>query len=261
MIKILALGDVVGRSGRDAVIEALPILISKHNVDFTIVNVDNAAHGFGINSDITEAFLKAGVNCLTGGDHVWDQKGTKQLLEKEKRLLRPLNYPADCAGKGSGIFETKNGKRIGIIHLMGQVFMKYQANCPFYAAREELAKMNSASLDAVVVDFHAEATSEKNAMGVFLDGKVSAVFGTHTHVPTADARILPGGTAYITDLGMCGDYNGSIIGFKAETPIETFLTKAKSSGKMEPASGDGSISGVIIEVNTGKTSIAYINKV
>ena len=252
-MRILALGDVVGRSGREAVIKLLPGLIKEHEINFCIVNVDNAAHGFGINGDIAAELLTAGADCLTGGDHVWDQKGARNLLEKEPRLLRPLNYPGATPGRGSRIFE-KDGWRILVLHLQGQVFMKYNVNCPFHAAREELAKYKSPKPDAVIVDFHAEASSEKNAMGVFLDGQVNAVFGTHTHVPTQDARTLPQGTAYITDLGMCGDYNGSIIGFQPATPLEVFLSKGKATGKMEPMTGTGTVYYAIFETNDSQNS-------
>ncbi len=246
-MKILFLGDVVGRSGRDAVVAGVPKLKAEHGLDFVIVNGDNAASGFGITPQICRDFYAAGVDVVTGGDHIWDQKEIVPFLANEKRLLRPHNLPSTTPGTGVGIYRTAAGKEVMVVHVLGQVFHKENAACPFAAVRDAIAGTAlGASVGAIVVDFHAEATSEKTAMGQYLDGKVSLVIGSHTHVPTSDARVLKGGTAYQTDAGMCGDYD-SVIGFKPEAPIERFLTKVPKA-RLEPASGDASLCGAIVEI-------------
>lgn len=260
-MKIVAYGDVVGRSGRDALLKSIPEVRALHNPDFIVVNVDNASGGWGVTQKIAEEFFANGVDVLTGGDHVWDQKEVIKFLDQEKRLLRPYNYPKSTPGKGVGLYEAKNGQRILIIHLLGQVFIKDNVNCPFTAADEILETFRlKANADAILVDFHGEATSEKNAMGVYLDGRVSAVFGSHTHVPTRDARILPKGTGYQTDLGMCGDYNGSVIGWDSAIPIQKFIRKAKVYDKMKPAEGVGEARGLVITINNSglAESLEYI---
>lgn len=255
-MRILICGDVVGRSGREAVIARLPELKSRHRLDFTIVNVDNTAGGWGVTPETAEAFLAAGADVLTSGDHVWDQKEIRPYLTQSKRLLRPLNFPAAAPGQGVGLYTLADGRKIVVVHVMGQLFMKYQVNDGFSAVAEALrAYRLGATVQAIVVDVHAEATSEKQAMGLFLDGQVSAVVGTHTHVPTADARILPGGTAYQTDLGMCGDYHDTVIGWQKKVPLEQFLTKTKSVSRMEPGSGPATVCGAVIELD-GKTGLA-----
>lgn len=254
-MKILFLGDVVGRSGRDAVLEALPRLKQEHSPVLTIVNVDNAAHGFGTTPAVCDQFLSAGVDVMTGGDHVWDQKEIIPYISKEKRLLRPHNLPTVNPGSGLYLHPCEGGAKIVVLHLLGQVFHKEHAYCPFAAADEMLKTYQlGANVAAIFVDFHAEATSEKMAMGHYLDGRVTAVIGSHTHVATADACVLAGGTAYQTDAGMCGDPH-AVIGFKKEAPIARFLTK-NTKHKLEVSTAAGKISGVAVTFNaaTGKAT-------
>jgi len=247
-MKLLFLGDVVGRAGRDAVIKHLPHLRKEWNLDFVVVDGDNAASGFGITPQICREFFEAGADVITGGDHVWDQKELVPYLSSEKRVLRPHNFPDKTPGTGQGIYTTVSGKKIMVLHLLGQVFHREHANCPFATADAVLETVRlGGSVQAIIVDMHAEATSEKMAMGQYLDGRVSMVVGSHTHVPTADARVLPNGTAYQTDAGMCGDYN-SVIGFKLEAPLERFLIKI-AKVRLEPASGEGTLCGTFVEVD------------
>ena len=248
-MNVLFLGDVVGRSGRDAVIKHLPKLRREWALDFVIVDGDNAAGGFGSTPQTVKDFFAAGADVVTGGDHIWDQKDIIPYLAQEKRLLRPQNFPDKAPGTGHGVFTTSSGKKILVLHLLGQVFHKEHTRCPFATADAILAssRLGAGGVAAIVVDFHAEATSEKMAMGHFLDGRVSAVVGSHTHVPTADARILPKGTAYQTDTGMCGDYD-SIIGFAPEGPLERFLTKIPKA-KMEAAMGEATLCGLVVEID------------
>lgn len=247
-MKILFLGDVVGRSGRDAVVRYVPVLRKEKSLDFVIVNGDNAAGGFGITPQICKDFFEAGVDVITGGDHIWDQKEIIPYLSQEKRLLRPNNFPDRTPGYGTGMYKTKQGKDMFILHLLGQVFHKEHARCPFADADRVLENIKLQTYaHAIVVDFHAEATSEKMAMGRYLNGRVSAVVGSHTHVPTADARVLSKGTAYHTDAGMCGDYN-SVIGFEESAPLERFLSKI-TKNRMEPAAGEATLCGTLIETN------------
>jgi len=262
-MKILFCGDVVGRAGRDAITKYVPKLRAAHGLDCVVVNGDNAAAGFGITALICKEFFDAGADIITGGDHIWDQKDIVPFLSREKRLLRPQNFPDKTPGSGHILHTLPSGKKILVLHLLGQVFHKEHANCPFLTADQvlESARMGK-NVAAILVDFHAEATSEKTAMGQYLNGRVSVVVGSHTHVPTQDARILSGGTAYQTDAGMCGDYN-SVIGFKLEGPMEKFLSKIPKFGKLEPASGDGILCGLLVETDdaTGLakscTSIQY----
>ncbi|MBV8938314.1 MAG: YmdB family metallophosphoesterase [Alphaproteobacteria bacterium] len=247
-MKLLFCGDVVGRSGREAVLKHLPGLVKEHALDFVVVSVDNAAGGFGVSPEVAREFLNAGVDVLTGGDHIWDQKEIVPYLAQEKRLLRPANFPAAAPGAGHGVFPARDGRKVLVLHLLGQVFHKEHAACPFATADAVLESVRlGGAAQAILVDMHAEATSEKNAMGLYLDGRVSLVVGSHTHVPTADARLLPKGTAYLTDAGMCGDYN-SIIGFAPEGPLTRFLTKIPKA-RMEPASGEGTLCGVVVETD------------
>ncbi len=253
-MRILFIGDVVGRSGRDKLAAELPHLQKVHAIDVTIVNGENAAHGFGMTPSICHDMFGLGVDVITAGDHVWDQKELIPYLSREKRLLRPHNFPPSNPGCGLVVHTLTNGKKILIIHLLAQVFHKEHVACPFAAADEILKQYSMpGNVSAIFVDFHGEATSEKNALGQYLDGRVSAVIGTHTHIPTADARILPKGTAFQTDAGMCGDYN-SIIGFKKEAVLQRFITKNQKH-KLEVATGDASLYAVIIETddNTGLT--------
>lgn len=244
-MKLLFCGDVVGRSGRDAVKRFVPKLRSEHGLDAVIVNVDNAAGGFGVSGETLRDFKGNGIDVLTGGDHVLDQKDAPSLLGNESWLLRPHNFPPTVPGSGCRLFTLAGGKRLLVLHLLGQVFHREYLDSPFTCAEAALAPYTlGGNVDAILVDMHAEATSEKQAMAHFLDGRVSAVVGSHTHVPTADARILPKGTAFQTDCGMCGDYN-SIIGFEPTGPMQNFLQKFRKV-RMEPASGNGTLAGAII---------------
>jgi metallophosphoesterase (TIGR00282 family) len=245
-MKILFCGDVVGRSGRDVVKRQVPLLRAQYKLDAVIVNVDNAAGGFGVNGEVIRDFKDIGVDVMPGGDHVFDQKDAPSLLGNEPKLLRPHNFPPGVPGTGCRVYEL-NGKKLLVLHLLGQVFHKEYLDSPFTCAQAALAPYTlGGNVDAILVDMHAEATSEKMAMGKFLDGRVSAVIGSHTHVPTADARILPGGTAYMTDAGMCGDYD-SIIGFEPTGPMQQFMLKYRKI-RMEPATGSATLCGVIVEV-------------
>lgn len=253
-MKILFCGDVVGRTGRDAIMGNLPYLKKKLDLDFIIVNGENSAHGFGITPKICEEFFDIGVDVVVLGNHTWDQKEIIPYIDKQNRLLRPLNYPEGTAGKGFGIYENRKGQKILVAQVMGRLFLE-AIDCPFRAI-EKVFKENPLGKNGVIasiVDIHAECTSEKMAFGHFCDGFVSAVVGSHTHIPTADLQILPKGTAYITDVGMCGDYN-SVIGMQKEEPLSRFLKGFKSS-KLVPADGDATFCGVFVETND-KTGFA-----
>ncbi|GHT91152.1 metallophosphoesterase [Alphaproteobacteria bacterium] len=247
-MRILICGDVNARSGRESVDKYLHELKNKLSIDFVLLNVDNAAGGFGINKEIANAFFAAGANVLTGGNHVFDQNGAIGLLESEKKLLRPFNMAISTPGKGVCEAVTGNGKKVVVIHLLGQKDMPCVANDPFEAMTQLLSKYKlGQTADAIIVDFHAELTSEKNALGHFLDGRVSAVVGTHTHIPTADERILEYGTAFQTDIGMCGDYD-SIIGMKKETAVEMF-SKNYVRTKLTSASGEATFCGLLVDLD------------
>jgi len=248
-MKLLFCGDVVGRAGRDVVVKHLPKLRAELELDFVVVNGDNVAGGFGITPQLCKDFFAAGADVITGGDHIWDQKEIVPYLAAEKRLLRPQNFPEKTPGNGHGIYTTASGKKVMVLHLLGQVFHKEHTDCPFKIADSvlETARLGG-SVQAILVDMHAEATSEKMAMGQYLDGRVSVVVGSHTHVPTQDARRMPKGTAYQTDAGMCGDYD-SIIGFKPEGALEKFLSKVPKFGRLEPAAGEGTLCGLLVETD------------
>ena len=246
-MKLLFLGDVVGRAGRNAVIDTLPGLISDHGIDFTIVNGENAAGGFGINEEIVRAFLDAGADAITLGNHAFDQREALVFIERQDRLIRPVNYPQGTPGRGSNLLMAVNGMQVLVINVMGRVFMDAMDD-PFAAIDREIAACPlGTGADAIVVDIHAEASSEKQAMGHYLDGRVSLVVGTHTHVPTADCRVLPKGTAYQTDAGMCGDYN-SVIGMEIDEPLQRFTRKI-GSGRFQPAQGPVTLSGLIVDID------------
>jgi metallophosphoesterase (TIGR00282 family) len=246
-MKILFLGDVVGRSGRKAVARHLPGLIARHGFDFVIVNGENAAGGFGITEEIFDTFIEAGADCITTGNHAWNQKEALVFAARREQFIRPANYPDGTPGRGANVFTAKNGARVLVMQVMGQLFMP-ALDDPFAAAARALAASPlGQACDAIVVDMHAEASSEKQVMGAFLDSKVSLVAGTHTHVPTADHRILPGGTAFITDIGMCGDYD-SIIGMEKDEPLRR-ATRKIPSAHLEPAKGPGTVSGVAMETD------------
>jgi len=246
-MKILYLGDILGRSGRDAVIKELPRLRKELAVDFAIANGENAAHGFGLTLPLAEQLFKAGIDCLTNGNHVWDQREFIGQIGRDPRLLRPRNYPPGAPGRGANEYALADGRRVLVINVMGRLFMD-PLDDPFQSVEAELAKVRlGASVAAIVVDVHAEASSEKQAMGHMLDGRVSLVIGSHTHVPTADTQILPGGTAFQTDAGMCGDYD-SVIGMRKATPIQRFTRKLPTD-KLEPADGPATICGVLVETD------------
>src|SRR5213596_3316191 len=244
MLSVLFLGDVVGEPGRSAVIARLPELKSKHALDFVIVNGENAAGGRGITGKITIDLLRAGVSVVTTGDHIWDQKEIVPFLDLEPRLLRPLNYPDGAPGSGSIVLETAKGK-IGVINVQARTFMQPILENPFRSVEETVAKMREETAN-IIVDVHGETTSEKIAMGRFLDGKVSAVIGTHTHVQTADEQILPGGSAFLCDAGMCGPVN-SILGRTIEPILNRFVSNLPASFPV--AAGEVRLHGAVVQID------------
>jgi len=242
-------GDVVGRSGRDGLADHLPDLRRRLGLEFVIVNAENAASGFGITENTARELFAAGADCLTLGNHSWDQREALTYIVREPRLIRPANYPAlsDAPGRGAQLFETERGHRVLVINLLGRVHMDAMDD-PFAAVDRELDACPLGSVaDAVIVDMHCEATSEKMAMGHYCDSRASLVVGTHTHVPTADAQILNGGTAYQTDAGACADYD-SVIGNQKEEPLRRFTTKI-SGGRYKPAEGPATVCGVFVETD------------
>ncbi len=245
-MRILFLGDLMGRSGRTAVIEKLPELKKLLKLDFTIVNGENAASGFGITSKIATQVLTAGADVISGGNHSFDQREIMSHMNTGQ-ILRPINFPDGTPGKGFNLFDGPRGKKVLVINAMARVFMN-PLDCPFRAIDTVLKQYRlGGSIGAIIIDFHGEATSEKMAMGHYMDGRVSLVVGTHSHVPTADCQILPNGTAYQTDAGMCGDYD-SVIGMKKEEPISRFLTKMNKE-RYSPADGEATICGTYVETN------------
>lgn len=248
-MNILFIADIVGKPGRWAVSQLLPDLKKVHQIDFTIANVENAAGGFGLTKEIAKKIHSYGVDCLTSGNHIWDRKDIYPYLSEDERILRPANYPPDAPGRGAGIFETKGGERIGVLNIQGRVYIK-EIDCPFRVAEEEIKRLKEET-NIVIVDLHAEATSEKIALGWYLDGKVSAVIGSHTHVQTADEGILPHGSAYITDAGMTGAHD-SVIGINKEDALARFLLQIPR--RFTPAKKDIKFCGglVKIDLETGK---------
>jgi 2',3'-cyclic-nucleotide 2'-phosphodiesterase len=246
-MRLLFIGDVVGRAGRAVLFENLPKLRQAWGLDFVIANGENAAGGFGITEAICADILAAGADCVTLGNHAFDQRETLVFIARERRLIRPLNYPSGTPGGGANLFETTTGAQVLVINLVGRVFMDAMDD-PFAAiTREVLACPLGVGCDALVVDFHAEASSEKQAFGHFVDGRVSLVAGTHTHVPTADHQILPNGTAFVSDVGMTGDYD-SVIGMEKEEPVRRFTTKLPAT-RLEPASGAATLCGIAVELD------------
>ncbi|MEO0882133.1 MAG: TIGR00282 family metallophosphoesterase [Pseudomonadota bacterium] len=247
-MKLAYFGDVVGKAGRQAVLEHLPGLKARLALDFVVVNGENAAGGFGITESIAVEMFGAGADCITLGDHAWDQREAMTYIEREDRLLRPLNYPGDAPGKGANLFSLPNGQRVGVVLLQGNVFMRQQLSNPFVDIDRTLSDMTLGDVaDAIIVDMHCEATSEKMAMGHHCDGRASLVVGSHTHIPTADTVILEDGTAYQSDAGMCGDYD-SVIGMKKDISIYRFLTQMPGE-RYQPALGPGTLSGVYVETD------------
>lgn len=252
-MKILYFGDVFGAPGRDAVKKAMAKLVPSHQIDFVVINGENAAHGRGILPDMAQEFLDGGVDVITTGNHAWDQRQIIPFMSSSTRIIRPANYPEyplyKTPGRGSTVVESrkKPGLRLGVIQVMGRVFMD-ALDCPFRKAELEAERMENLGVQCVLVDFHGEASSEKQAFAFFMDGKVSAVVGSHAHVQTADERVLAKGTAAITDVGMCGCFD-SVIGMKKEASIEKFLSKMPT--RFEPAEGPGGYGAVIIDIDEG----------
>ncbi len=250
-MKILFLGDVFGKPGRQAVARLVPKLIARDGIDLVVANAENSASGIGVTPDSAEELLAAEVDLLTSGNHIWAKREIVPYLEAPgSRLLRPVNYPPGTPGRGRAVISTPDGRRLGVVNVEGRVFMK-NLDDPFRAALAEVEALRKDGVGCILVDMHCEATSEKNAMGWFLDGKVSAVLGTHTHVQTADARVLPGGTAFITDVGMCGPWD-SVIGVRKELVLERFLTQRPMA--FDPAKKDVWLQGALVDVDekTGK---------
>jgi 2',3'-cyclic-nucleotide 2'-phosphodiesterase len=252
-MRILFVGDVVGRSGRTIVSERLPGLIADWKLDFVVVNGENAAGGFGITEVIHQELLDAGADAVTLGNHAWDQREALVFIERAPTLIRPVNYPPGAPGRGAGLFTARNGARVLVINAMGRIFMD-PLDDPFAVIDRELQACPLVrGADAIIVDFHAEATSEKQSLGHFLDGRVSLVIGTHTHAPTADHQIHPGGTAFMSDVGMTGDYN-SVLGMAKDEPLGRFLRRIPS-GRFEPAMGPATLCALAVETDD-KTGLA-----
>jgi metallophosphoesterase (TIGR00282 family) len=255
-MRLLCIGDVFGSPGRRAVRELLPKLIEEHQPGIVIANGENAAGGSGLTVDTARDLLAQPIDVLTGGNHTWRYREIGKLLDEEPRALRPLNYPNKAPGRGFTVCESKGGVRVGVLNLQGRVFMD-PLPCPFEAAERAVEELREQGCAIIVVDFHAEATSEKRALGWLLDGRVSLVFGTHTHVPTADEEILPKGTAYITDLGMTGPYD-SVIGVQKEKILERFRTMRPTS--FTAAKGDVRLCGVVVDVDPESGKATHIER-
>ncbi len=259
-MRILFLGDVMGRAGRAAITENLSKLRDDWQLDFVVVNGENASNGMGLSGEHAKLILGAGADVVTLGDHAFDQKDMLSFIESEPRVLRPINFAKGAPGRGVGLFNDRRGRKVLVSQVLGQVFMKRAYDDPFSAMDDVFRRHPlGGQAQAILVDMHCEATSEKMGMGHFCDGKASLVVGTHTHVPTGDAQILPGGTGYMTDAGMCGDYN-SVIGMEKAEPMRRFVT-GMVKGRFTPATGEATLSGVVVETDdrTGKaTSIKPI---
>jgi 2',3'-cyclic-nucleotide 2'-phosphodiesterase len=246
-MRILFIGDIVGRSGRTIVLDRLPKLVADWKLDLVVINGENAAGGFGITEAIYNELIEAGADAITLGNHAWDQREALVFIERAPRLIRPANFPSGTPGRGAAMIDTKNGKRALVINAMGRIFMD-PLDDPFAVVDRELAACAlGKDADAIILDMHCEATSEKQAMGYFCDGRVSLVVGTHTHAPTADHRILAGGTAFISDVGMTGDFD-SVIGMAKDEPLNRFLRKVPGS-KFEPANGPATLCGIAVETD------------
>jgi metallophosphoesterase (TIGR00282 family) len=255
-MRVLCVGDVFGKPGRQGLERVLPVLRERHQLDFVVVNGENAAGGVGLTADTARDLLALPVDVLTSGNHVWKYREVIPLLEREPRVLRPLNYPKGAPGRGSGVFTARDGTRVGVINLIGRIFME-PVESPFHAALEAIEELRRET-PVILVDVHAEATSEKRALGFYLAGKVSAVLGTHTHVQTADEEILPGGTAYLSDLGMTGPHD-SVIGMRKEEVLQRFLTLRPSSYSC--ASGDVRVCGALVEIDAESGQARGIERV
>jgi metallophosphoesterase (TIGR00282 family) len=245
-MKMMFLGDVMGRAGRQAIVDHLPRLRSDWGLDFVVVNGENASSGAGLTGAHAKLLLDAGADVLTLGDHAFDQKDMLSFIESEPRVLRPLNYAKGAPGRGAGLFNDRRGRKVLVTQVLGQVFMKRAFDDPFSAIDDTLRRLGGQA-QARLLDVHCEATSEKMGMGHFCDGRASLVVGTHTHVPTGDAQILPGGTGYLTDAGMCGDYN-SVIGMDKAEPMRRFVT-GMGKTRFQPALGEATLCGVLVETD------------
>ena len=254
-MKILFIGDIVGKPGRLAIRELLPLIVEDYRIELVIANCENAAAGFGVTRDVVEELYQNRIDVLTSGNHIWDKKEVLEFVEDYETLLRPANYPEGTPGFGSVVMPCASGIHVGVINLAGRVFMR-PLDCPFRSAEKEIERLRKKTR-IIIVDMHAEATSEKQALGWFLDGRVSAVLGTHTHVQTADEKILPNGTAYITDLGMTGPFD-SIIGTRKDAVLERFLIQMPN--KFDVAKGDVRLQGVVLEVDTASGKALSIER-
>ena len=253
-MNILFCGDVVGKAGRECIQKHLPSIIKNHDIDFTIINGENATHGFGLSKEHAIDILTAGADCITLGNHAFDRKSIEEFINESNKIIRPYNYNLQDIQGNIGIYKVKDNFKIMVVNLLGLVFMKHKIDVldPFIAIENLLKEYKlKNNIDSIIIDFHAETTSEKNAMGFFLDGKVSAILGTHTHIPTKDSRVLPKGTGYRTDVGMCGDYN-SVIGMTIDSSLPIFV-KSTSKKRLEPAENKASLSAsiLIIDNETG----------
>jgi 2',3'-cyclic-nucleotide 2'-phosphodiesterase len=255
-MRVLVCGDVVGRAGRKVLCDHIPELRKQLDLDFVVVNGENAAGGFGITGEICQEFYAHGVDAITTGNHVWDQRETLAYIQRDTKLLRPHNFPTETPGRGVGVFEARGGKRIVVLHVMTRLFMD-ALDCPFVCLDRQLdVHRLGENADAIMVDVHGEATSEKMALGHFCDGRVSAVVGTHSHVPTADAQILPGGTGYQSDLGMCGDYD-SVIGMRKEEAVARFVTKLRNE-RLSAADGEATLCAALVETDDATGRAVHI---
>ncbi|MDI9479549.1 MAG: TIGR00282 family metallophosphoesterase [Syntrophomonadaceae bacterium] len=254
-MNILVMGDIVGRPGRQAVRKLLPDIVSENNIEFTIANAENASGGRGLTREVMHELLGAGIDVLTMGNHVWDNKEILSFIDDEPRLIRPANYPSPCPGQGYHVYRAGFNQKIAVINVAGRVFMP-ALDCPFRTAEQIIADFQD--VDYIIIDIHAEATSEKQAFGYYFDGKVSAVLGTHTHIQTADERILPEGTAYITDLGMTGPIE-SVLGMDRHLVINKFLSQRPV--RFEVAKGPSQLQGVILELDEQTRRVAHIRRI
>jgi 2',3'-cyclic-nucleotide 2'-phosphodiesterase len=255
-MNVLLIGDVIGKPGRQLLEMFLPSLIQEHNLDFIIANAENIAHGFGVTPDTADQLYRTGVNILTSGNHIWDKKEILEYISKENRLLRPANYPANVPGKGFAITESRNGHKIGVVNLQGRIFMP-PCDDPFAIGMQIVERIRRET-PIIFVDMHGEASSEKQAMGWYLDGKVSAVYGTHTHVPTADERVLPAGTAYVTDIGMSGPYD-SVIGNDKDQIVQKFLDQMPT--RFEVAKENPILQAMLVRVNPENGHATHMERV
>lgn len=254
-MNVLVIGDIVGRPGRQAITSLLPDIVRQYKVEFIIANAENASGGRGLTREVMQELLGAGIDVLTMGNHVWDNKEIFSFIDDQPRLIRPANYPEPCPGQGYHVYQAGFNMKIAVINVSGRVFMP-ALDCPFQTADQIISSLPE--VDYIIVDMHAEATSEKQAFGYYLDGRVTAVLGTHTHVQTADERILPGGTAYITDLGMTGP-SESVLGMDRQTVIEKFLTQRPV--RFEVAKGPFQLQGVVLEMDETTRRVTHIKRI